>query len=962
MLDLRESLAVEVTAPPTLAIRGDSAAKSLRMTALSVSAAIRGLAAETTLVMTFRNEHDRVLEGELVFPLPEGGVVCGYGLDVDGEVVDGVVVPRERARVVFEEEVRKDLKKDPGLVETVRGNLFRTRVYPLPPRGERTVKVVFTSDLLARDGAALYYLPLNLPEALDRFALRVAVAATDVAPEAAVDGAPAPDFRRRGDEYVAETEAKAVRPGKVLVGLPELTTGTARVERGPDGAFYFAIEDPVPPAPPPLSAPPVGRLGLLWDASLSRAKTDKTREFAVLARVLSRLGFVYVDLLVFRDRPEEIRSFRIEDGDATALLAHLSDLPYDGGTDLRALAAAPPDADAHLLVSDGLSTMGPGEVPALPRPVFAVSAAAEVNGPLLRDLARRSGGAWLPLASMSDEEAAAAVARPVFRFLGVKTAEGEVADVLPPPGATPGAWFRVTGRLLSPEARVVLRYGYGDSSVVGSYSLRRAAASEGTVVPRLWAAAKIATLSAAPERHEAALLDLGRRFSLVTPGASLLLLETLEQHLEHGIEPHPSRRALREEYLARVRSAERDEAARRAEKMLRVGALWRQRVAWWEATHEPKPLEEKREAPLPPDGMPHPRLARAATAPSAAPATEFMAAMSAAPPMAAGDAAPPSAPADAPEAEAKSSPAVSIALRPWAPGAPYLRSLEAAGPQGAYAAYLAERAEHGASPAFYFDCAHHLLRAGRRAEALRVLSAVTDFRLDDPQLLRIAAYFLFEAGEIGAAVEHFAEVLRLRPEEPQSRRDLALALARQGDLDRAASLLAEVVTGNWDDRFDEIEQTALMELNRLLARARREGRPVPAPDLPADLLRPLDCDVRIVLAWDTDLTDVDLHVLEPNGEDCFYGHRQTTGGGALSRDFRLGYGPEEYFLRRAVPGTYRVRAKYFSSRRQDLSGATTLLLTLFTDYGRPNEVERFLTLRLSEPKDIVDVGEVTRKP
>ena len=44
----------------------------------------------------------------------------------------------------------------------------------------------------------------------------------------------------------------------------------------------------------------------------------------------------------------------------------------------------------------------------------------------------------------------------------------------------------------------------------------------------------------------------------------------------------------------------------------------------------------------------------------------------------------------------------------------------------------------------------------------------------------------------------------------------------------------------------------------------------------------LDMDLRIVLTWDADLTDVDLHVFEPTGEHAFYGHNLTAMGGLVS--------------------------------------------------------------------------------
>ena len=109
----------------------------------------------------------------------------------------------------------------------------------------------------------------------------------------------------------------------------------------------------------------------------------------------------------------------------------------------------------------------------------------------------------------------------------------------------------------------------------------------------------------------------------------------------------------------------------------------------------------------------------------------------------------------------------------------------------------------------------------------------------------------------------------------------------------------------------------------------------------------LDCGVRVVMAWDTDNVDIDLHVIEPLGEEASYMNKRTRIGGRMSRDFTGGFGPEEYLLRHAVSGTYNVFAKYFASHRRDTAGITTLLLCLYTDFGRPaTQQRRMLTVRL----------------
>ncbi len=66
------------------------------------------------------------------------------GLDVDDVIVDGVVVEKEKARLTFEKEVCKGV--DPGFVEMVTGNVFRTRVYPIEPGRTRTVRVIYQNQ------------------------------------------------------------------------------------------------------------------------------------------------------------------------------------------------------------------------------------------------------------------------------------------------------------------------------------------------------------------------------------------------------------------------------------------------------------------------------------------------------------------------------------------------------------------------------------------------------------------------------------------------------------------------------------------------------------------------------------------------------------------------------------------------------------------------------------------------
>jgi tetratricopeptide (TPR) repeat protein len=319
--------------------------------------------------------------------------------------------------------------------------------------------------------------------------------------------------------------------------------------------------------------------------------------------------------------------------------------------------------------------------------------------------------------------------------------------------------------------------------------------------------------------------------------------------------------------------------------------------------------------------------------------------------------APPPPPAPAPAGAARDSagsagPSARIALRPFQPDTPYARRLREARDDERYALYLDERPGFADSTAFFIDSAELFFARGQQALAVRVLSNLAEMELEHRQVLRILAYRLSQAGLHAMAVPLLERVRDIAPDEPQSWRDLGLALAAAGQPQRGLGMLWEVASRPWDTRFADIDLIALAELNALAART--PGLDTARVD--PRFLRNLPLDLRAVLAWDADNTDIDLWVTDPNGERAYYGHRLTWQGGAMSRDFTGGYGPEEFSLRHAKPGRYEVRAQFYGHRQQIVSPYTTLMLWLATGFGTPAQKDQQVVLRLSGAGQEVFVG------
>jgi hypothetical protein len=608
------------------------------------------------------------------------------------------------------------------------------------------------------------------------------------------------------------------------------------------------------------------------------------------------------------------------------------------------------------MFTDGLVNFGEGRPEGrLPAPAYVINTSTAADPAWMKSFARRSGGRYLNLKRMSDAQALASVGRQAFSFRRSSAAGGKLGEVFPGMPEPVDGRFLLAGVLKDPAAQLTLEF---DGGVTKTLTVKAADAVEGDLLRRYWAQRKLSELLIAKEMNEDEITRLGKAHGLVTPFTSLIVLETLDQYVEHGILPPKTLPDMRAKYIDVVENRRREAEQHERSKLERIVELWQARVKWWETKFTY------------PEGFRY----RAPPAKAAAPS---------------GGAAP-GAPAPQPSADAPpeeesgddaggmeeegvarleevqdkeqgggdsgSEPA--IVLGKWDPDTPYLKALKAAPKEKRFAVYMAERKKYANSPAFFLDCANFFLEAEEEALGIQVLSNIAEMELSNASLLRILGHRLDQLGHLDLAILMFEEAKRLRPEEPQSWRDLGLVLAKVGTKDalaRSVELLYHVVLGEWD-RFDEIELLTLGELNQVIPRARKAG----VTDIPVDprLVKPLPLDVRIVMTWDADLTDMDLHVVEPSGEEAYYGHNRTTIGGLVSRDFTRGYGPEEYLVKKAMNGRYIIKAKYYGSSAAALIGEVTLRVDVYTHYGKPNQAVKSLTLRLENVKDTFTVGEI----
>lgn len=911
--------------------------EELALRAMQTRVTIDGFRARVVIDYLYANERDHQLEGTFQLRLPEGASPYYFAFGdtsyeasarkpeprmiiaaPDGELAneprqlrdqrraawreprEARMVPREKAAFAYGQTVRR--RVDPGLVEWAGAGVFSARVFPLAPRRLHRIVVGYDVDL-TRIGKDLEY-RLDLPEQAPVAVVDITVAdaRATIAPEVAGSVA---GGRRRFHLENPKDHTIAVRlanPGAPLLVGTDDATGT-----------YFATR--VVPALPQTGATPSDTAVFLVDTSLS-SNPDRFNVWLELLRAIlehnrdsvKRFAVVFFSVDAHWWKP----TFVDNTPDSVAeLVAFASTLALEGATDLGAAlgeavhpgwltTAAHPDL---FLLSDGAATWGESDLHALGKQLdgagnlfaYQTGLAGTDSGTLVH-LARESGGAVFSVTGESEIAAAATAHRArAWRLVGVEvTGASDVLVAGNPTALYPGQAMLVVGRgAIAAGAELVLTVEQDGKRRVVHTPL--AAPLVSPLAPRAYgqiATAHLEELEAATEGEARA---YATHFRITGRSCSLLMLDTEQDYERFGIRPDA------DAFVVKATPA----AARFASALRETYAT----------------LGNPKAAFLALLG----RLERNPDVKIQIPASYRTA--------------------------IEQIPEAAFAV-PTAPLATQLRATSQLGRELA-----AQLARHD------LDYDAITAEAGARrvhgtpADALKALSSLIEDNPGDAVLARDVGFSAMDLGLFAQAFHLFRRVAEARPHEPETYRAMAQALARMGNLDLALAYYEIPLMGQWEPRFGDLRKIVELDYLHFLRELTRGNAPAKLRDYARARLDALSAqvglgraDIVVTITWNTDNTDVDLHVIEPSGEECFYRHRDTRSGGSLTQDVTQGYGPEMYVLRDAPRGNYDIRAHYYASDRNRASARTKVYATVFEDWGTKSErvTEKVVTLEIGK--------------
>jgi len=959
---------------PSLSYYDDGEKSALRLTELHINVKVVGNLATTTMDMLFYNDTKMTLEGELNFPLAEGQQICHFAMELNGKLRDAVVVEKAEGRKVFEEITRR--KIDPALLEQTKGNSFRTRVYPILGQQTKRVVIAYENEMLLDDDGMTYNLPLQYKDELEKFSLKVQVF-TPQKPD--LKNSEFQDLNFEQDEnyfaaevhyedYLADKNFEFFLPNSVFEKqiYTELISGKTY--------FYINLQPKIIEQERVLPS----KICLLWDVSTSAQGRDFEKETALLDEYFKKIKNCIVELVPFSNDVEKSTIFTIINGDWKQLKEKLGAFLYDGGTQLGALDLSKYSCDEFLLSTDGINNFGEKEIKFSNKPVYIISSNQTADHSYLKYLAQKTGGVYINLLNTTEINAISGLLKANYSFISAEYSGNEISETYPTIPTPVKNYFSISGMLLKSNAEIKLNFGIS-GKILHTETIqidKKQQNSNTGMLSRIWATKKLAELDMLSEKNKEAITALGKEFSLITKYTSLIVLDRIEDYVRYKIVPPDE---LKEEYFARIKNIDAKKVNEDSIQLSKVNRRYADLKEWLKK-------EFKQNSKIEKDSIPWEivEISSSVGTPVPIPDSEIVDSNPLSPGeltsvaregiksisgSSSGRVSNPLVPSF-PDEETQirvdgldvgnqyTGSASAIGLKKWEANAPYIKKLKDEEANELYPTYIKLKKDNGKTTGFYLDCADFFAEKEQKETALKILSNIAELEMENHQIMRILAYRLMQLKYYNLAVILFREVLKIREEEPQSYRDLALALELQGNVQEAADLLYSLITKKWDSRFPDIELIALNEFNHILSK--NIGK-INLEKYDKKFIAELPVDIRIVLNWDADNSDMDLWVIEPTGEKCYYSHPSTKIGGRLSRDLTGGYGPEEYMVKKALPGKYQIKVNYYGSRQQKMAGPTTVMLQIFTNYGRPNETKQEITLRLSDIKEVVEVGEVEFK-
>jgi len=909
--------------------------KAITLTSMQVDTQIIANIAISTYELSFYNPNNQVIEGELNFALMDGANVIDYALEINGKWRQASIVPKAKAKEAYEDTIRQ--KIDPSLLEKTVGNNFKTRLYPIPAKGYKKIQITIQELLPTQKGKTSFTMPFVSKHKLEHFALNIHLPSVKHQTPVEIEGITF-DKGSQGQSYRFEKSNFKIKE-PISIAFENPTTIQTFSQKLSTKTFYFSS---IPYTLQNKERTLPKKIAIVYNTSFSNKERDIDKELAFLKEYLYAIKDRHVEVICFSNDITQRQRIDINNQGFEALAKVLKSARYDGTSNFGVLDISKIQADAVLLFSNGIKTLYEGNPKKINKPLITINSSLKSDTAVLKAYAKRSHGRFIDLLQRTPKQAVETLKtnQPIITITQAKGFKKEESTV-----EYQDNQIQLFTRSTSPKGSIDLTIQDGEKSIQQTIDLSQAYAL-GNTIATLWAAKRIDTLSFEYDKNRAYIDKVAKYYKVLTKDMSLIVLDRVADYVKHEITPPQELLQEYKKLLAQKDDAklyEKEQALIESIRLLQDQKQWYAKKFPKTKRPEVKVKEEERGGEEGGDIVePAPVVELALSGASKEDRSNiFLNPIS--------DIA-----SKTKKSAAKPKPKkLEIALKAFDPNTIYLKKLkELKKPQWLHA-YEMMKDEYIDQPIFYVDVASFFYQKGMKRMAIRVLSNVVELDFDKSEFLRL---FGFKAREFNAnalAIKAFERVKNLRPFEPQSFRDLALAYEQGKKYQLALDTLYFILVHTWDGRFNGIKIVVINEMNALIAKHK-----VNTKKIDRRLLAKMPMDLRVVINWSTDNSDMDLWVTDPYGEKTYYSNKLSYIGAKISNDITGGYGPEEFMIKDAVKGKYKIEVNYYGSREQHPTIPVTIRAEVYTHYGKKIEKGQDIVVRVGNQSKVVEIGEI----
>ena len=254
-------------------------------------------------------------------------------------------------------------------------------------------------------------------------------------------------------------------------------------------------------------------------------------------------------------------------------------------------------------------------------------------------------------------------------------------------------------------------------------------------------------------------------------------------------------------------------------------------------------------------------------------------------------------------------------------------------------------------------------------DAIKVYSSLVERNPGDIIVARDIAFTAMEMERPAQAFHLLRRVAKARPFQGNIYPAIGQCLTQLGKADMAIVYYEIAMNGTFQRQGGEFKQIVAAEYIHLLRKIVSGKLDSSVKDFAAARLETLGkhlpfgtADVVITMMWNQDQTDVDMHIVEPSGEECYYQHKKTRSGGQLSSDITTGFGPEMYYNANAPRGKYQLKAKFFGSGQNRTSTRNKVYVTILRGFGTDEESITRKSIQLSKVGEVEPVMTIGIEP